>query len=1488
MARRAYKTQELLRYGGIDESFTKAIPCATGARTQAGGGPEHPSHNQHGATGDLEIGYPQEGTAGLRTASRSTQNPVMPRAVGTPDDPTPRAIRLHLVGVDAEPVTICVRAGEHTRWAQLRDAMRGCDLLVPDVLYAGGEMLSDDAALGRQPLLNGVQLSPAPTASEPRHLLDLVVTEGPAAGARTALGAGVLRIGRAPSNSLVLDDPDLSRTHLIVGVDQGRVMASDAGSTNGSHLDGHRLRAGTPIELRAGQRLRAGSSTLALERALPTDEPPATEESCRIPHQRTPRIPPQLTQTNLERPTPPGKPDRQRIPWPVIVLPMLMAVGMVLLMHNTMFLMFALLGPVMMIGQHLSDRQGGATRGKQQRADYRAAVGRLAAERAAAAADELVIRRRITPPVSDTLRTAASRDGRLWARSPAHEDYLSCRAGTGTIPSLVRISGGGTSPETVLLSDAPIVVCLTEARVVGVTGRPEERLRMAHGLVLQLATWQSPHFLRVVVACDTAAARSAWDWATALPHITPEPHAASTIADLETDESACQQLLSSLVPEGEGKDLGLRSEAPGVSTVLVLDGCAQLAKRSEVTALLAAVERSGVAVVAIGDAADLPAECAVSIDVTSSTSMSVSGVVNARGCPDLPQPTHTHAVAARLARICDATPDVGAGAAPDRAALLDVWRADGCDATDASSVAGHWRTRRRSTIAPLGVSAEGALRVDLATDGPHGLIAGTTGAGKSELLQTLVTSLALANRPEDLVFVLVDYKGGAAFQECARLPHTVGLVTDLDAHLTARALTSLGAEVRRREQLLGSVGAKDIEDYLRLPDAPPLPRLVLVIDEFRVLAEEMPDFISGLVRLAAVGRSLGIHLVLATQRPAGVVSADIRANVNLRIALRVRDSSDSQDVIDASDAAEISAALPGRAIVRTGGGRPLIFQTARIGGCSDAARATIELSTVTTPGGAPVPLTTAGTSSGPTDLQRAVTAIRGAGEQLGVSVPPSPWLPPLPSLVTTGELSGDACGIGGAACGGAAIPFGLFDLPQEQRTRPAAWDLDADGHLAVIGGPRSGRTSLLRTLAIQAARKWPDDGLAIYVVDTGSALGALAALPQCGAVIERDDVGRTGQLLQWLSSEIRSRQQLFAHDNVSGFDEHVLSGGRLPRIVLLIDGWEALTDVSEEATLGRLTDELLQLLRDGSAVGLYAAATGGRALGTGRVSGSFTSRLVLDLADRSDAVLLGMKESDLPESMPPGRAVTCPAALELQVACPTSDPSGLVVAQHVSDIAQLMHAPQVHRFAPLPESCRRRDLPPDPAQLVIGIGGPDVAPIGLPFGGFRELGALIAGPPRSGRTTTLATIAHRLQDRPVCWIDGGGRPPALPHGIEVLDATAPETLATWLNAHPGGAVLVDDLDELLGSPIDDLLADYLQHGRRTGGIVCATGQSDTLANAFRGAVSELRRRQTGIILQPGRRDGDLLGATLGPAGRPQPGRGALVIRGRAVPIQVAA
>ena len=222
--------------------------------------------------------------------------------------------------------------------------------------------------------------------------------------------------------------------------------------------------------------------------------------------------------------------------------------------------------------------------------------------------------------------------------------------------------------------------------------------------------------------------------------------------------------------------------------------------------------------------------------------------------------------------------------------------------------------------------------LDIRQDGPHALVAGTTGAGKCEFLQAFIVGLATMHSPERVTFLLVDYKGGAAFKECVALPHTVGMVTDLDRNEVRRALTSLNAELHHRELLLQAADAKDLLEMERKGHPQTPPSLLIVVDEFAALAKEVPEFVDGVVDVALRGRSLGLHLVLATQRPAGVITGQIRANTNLRIALRMAADDESADVIGSPVAAAIERRLPGRAVARIGPKELVPFQSAYVGG----------------------------------------------------------------------------------------------------------------------------------------------------------------------------------------------------------------------------------------------------------------------------------------------------------------------------------------------------------------------------------------------------------------------------------------------------------------------------------------------------------------------------------------------------------------------------
>lgn len=369
-----------------------------------------------------------------------------------------------------------------------------------------------------------------------------------------------------------------------------------------------------------------------------------------------------------------------------------------------------------------------------------------------------------------------------------------------------------------------------------------------------------------------------------------------------------------------------------------------------------------------------------------------------------------------------------------------------------------------STAAVIGRDAEGAVALDLERSGPHALVAGTTGSGKSELLVSWVLALAAARPPEQLVFLLVDFKGGAAFAPLQGVPHVVGIVDDLDQATANRAVDSLRAELRRREQVLAEHRARDIRE-LRTGT---LPRLVIVVDEFAALVAEGPELHEVFSDVAARGRSLGMHLILGTQRPAGIVRDTVLANITIRVCLRVLDAADSTSMVGSPDAVELPANLPGRAVLRDEHG----IRTMHV------ARATPEL------------------------------IARVSQRWQGHRIPDErPWCDPLPELLV---LNDSVRGNGG-------LVIGMVDLPREQRQEPLELDPWQTGALLVVGATGSGRSCAMRALAAAADA---DTEVRWIVRDAAELWAALSMPPARGrSLVVVDDLD---MLLGLVDLELRA------------------------------------------------------------------------------------------------------------------------------------------------------------------------------------------------------------------------------------------------------------------------------------------------------------------------------------------------------------------------------
>ncbi len=806
-----------------------------------------------------------------------------------------------------------------------------------------------------------------------------------------------------------------------------------------------------------------------------------------------------------------------------------------------------------------------------------------------------------------------------------------------------------------------------------------------------------------------------------------------------------------------------------------------------------------------------------------------------------------------------------------------------------------------SLRAIVGHAAGGPHALDLRLHGPHALLGGTTGAGKSELLQAWILSMAAAHSPQRVTFLLVDYKGGSAFRDCVRLPHTVGLVTDLSPHLVGRALISLGAELSYREQLLNRKHAKDLIELERTGDPDTPPSLVIVVDEFAALVQDVPEFVNGVVNVAQRGRSLGLHLVLATQHPAGVIKDNLRANTNLRIALRMADDAGSDNVLDSPEAAHIDPELPGRAVSKTGPGRLVPFQAAHAGGHtrSGQRRPDVRIEELVIGSGQDWPeadtCTVTGTEGGPTDSARVTETIRRAAALAELPLPRRPWLDELAACYDLIQLP--------TSRRDDELVFGVIDDPARQRQVTAAFHPDREGSLAIFGTGGSGKSATLRSFAVAATMTARSGPCHVYGLDFSSrGLSMLTDLPHVGSVIPGDELDRVTRLLRTLAAVADDRARRWATVQASTITDYRRLAGKPdePRILVLLDGYPAFRQQLEMLDGGKWFDLLTGLAADGRPLGVHVILTADRpgALPS-RLSSAMQRRLVLRLADDNEYGLAGVERGVLGTDSPPGRAIM--AGTELQVAVLGGSADVTVQAQAVGRLAGSLRRQNVARAAPVGKLPSLVPLSDQPATVsgrpVLGVADDDLGPAAFTAQGTF----LISGPPHSGRTTTIATLVmaiRRAHPASGLVFFGGKQSPLAGLGLwqqvatdtaDVADAAAKLEEVVSRDACPRLTVVIEGIADFLGGPADLPLAALIKALVGHGHLVVAEGETSTLSQSWP-LLNAVKTARSGVALWPTQGDGLMIYKTDFPKFRPgefPPGRGLLVENGRVRLVQMA-
>ncbi|HET7399712.1 MAG TPA: FtsK/SpoIIIE domain-containing protein, partial [Intrasporangium sp.] len=531
------------------------------------------------------------------------------------------------------------------------------------------------------------------------------------------------------------------------------------------------------------------------------------------------------------------------------------------------------------------------------------------------------------------------------------------------------------------------------------------------------------------------------------------------------------------------------------------------------------------------------------------------------------------------------------------------------------------------------------------------------------------------------------------------------------------------------------------------------------------------------------------------------------------------------------------------------------------------------------------------------ELAAVVSAVQEAAVAAGVHAGPAPWLPPLPHRLGLPGLT-DRSTSGRATVPATSIPVGLADLPALQQQDVFTWDPDASGHLGIAGGPRSGRTSALTTLALGIAERYGPHQVHIHILEgVPGALSDLAGLPHVGSVTGASDPARARRAVDRLCQQL---------------DRSAEDVSRLT--VVLVDGWEAVQDSLDRLDHGATTDRLVRLMRDGLSSGLRVVVTGGRALTGGRLVPLVQQRLVLPLPDPLDLALVGLDRAAAPTPWPPGRAVHATTGLEIQLAY-AGAPAGKTVTPLMQSARSAEERwswlpPEVlpWRLRELPTRVTLREVPSrPPPHLAIGVGEEEGSSLGFdPSRGERRI--LVAGGRRTGRSTALHALAMRLLEqhhplivvtvRPSCLTAGAARTcsgvvaagdqPIAGTRLHLLGPGEVDHFVELRRAVPQTAIIVDDAESLDGSPMADALAEAARLVETAGGVIAAAVDVARQPVAFRGLVAEVARDSTGLLLCPtATSDGDLFRLAAEAVTHRIPGRGLHILARQVTPIHIA-
>ncbi|WP_432124900.1 type VII secretion protein EccCa [Streptomyces sp. C10-9-1] len=1184
-------------------------------------------------------------------------------------------------------------------------------------------------------------------------------------------------------------------------------------------------------------------------------------------------------------------------------------------------------------------------------------------------------------PSPEQLWALVAEGSRLWERRIGDGDFAQVRVGLGSQQLATPLVAPDTAPVDELepltagamrqflaahgtVDDLPMALSLRAFYQVSVGGERDAARATVRAMVGSLAALHSPEDLVVAVGAGPEAAAH-WEWAKWLPHSQDggPGDGAGTRRLIATDPHALEDLLAVRL---EGRPRFQGTEHPLLDQphiVVVLDGLSV----PPASALASPEGLQGVTLVELvpGEAAEQRGGLSVTVRPGLLRLESGHGFVY-DGTPDQLGPEAAEALARQLAPL-----RAGGGSDDDEPLLANLDFTDLLNLGDAASVdvGRTWRPRSQSERlrVPIGVGEGGSpVMLDLKEAaqegmGPHGLCVGATGSGKSELLRTLVLGLAVTHSSETLNFVLADFKGGATFAGMSQMPHVAAVITNLadDLTLVDRMGDSIRGELNRRQEMLRDAGNyANIHDYEKARAAgaalQPIPSLVLVIDEFSELLTAKPDFIEMFVQIGRIGRSLGVHLLLASQRLEEGRLRGLETYLSYRIGLRTFSAAESRAAIGVPDAYQLPN-VPGSGFLKYGTDEMVRFKAAYVSGVYRSGRHTADT------GGprpvdrrpalftaAPVPVryvqeqraevpqarTSEDDALADSVLDVVVRRLEGRGvEAHQVWLPPLDNPPPLDELLP-GLTAVEGRGLtqpGYEGAGRLVVPLGVVDKPFEQRRDVLFRDFSgAAGHMQIIGGPQSGKSTLLRTLIAAFALTHTPQEVQFYGLDFGGGgLSSVAGLPHVGGVASRLDPERVRRTVAEVYGVMNAREEYFRSAGIDSIATYrrLRARGEIPAaeqpwgdVFLVVDGWG-----SFRADYEGLEHAVLDMASRGLGYGIHVVLTASRSMEVrSNIKDHLMNRLELRLGDVMDSEVDRKIAVNVPSGVP-GRGLV-PEKLHFMAAVPRIDSissdsdlseATAAMAQEVGRHWTGAGAPQVRL---LPRELPAHRLPAGHAEprrgVAFGIDENALEPVFVDFD--RDPFLLVFGESESGKSNLLRLLIKQVTER----YDGAAAKffvidnrralldvtpathlaeyvpmsNAMDHHVDALaelmqrrtpsaDVTAQQLRDRSWWTGPSVFVVVDDYDLVSTSSGNPLarLTEHLPFARDVGVRFIIARSS---AGVSRAAYEPFMQRMTelgaqGVLLSGDPHEGDVLGARMRPM---PPGRGVFVSRQRGNPL----